>query len=139
VGGGTRYQTQIRVALTDNSLAGLLSQHDVKVTGVGPSTGGIVGAILSFLPFLLFLGLFLFLGRRSGRQMAAGLGSITGSRAKVYDAERPTATFADVAGYQGAKQEVAEVVDFLKHPDRYKKIGAVGPKGVLLVGPPGTG
>jgi cell division protease FtsH len=139
LGDGTQYETQIPVALTDNSLAGLLSQHDVKVTGVGPSTGGVLGAILSLLPFLLFLGLFVFLGRRSGRQMAAGLGSITGSRAKVYDAEKPGVTFADVAGYEGAKREVAEVVDFLKNPGRYSKIGAVGPKGVLMVGPPGTG
>jgi len=136
---GTDYESQIPVAVPDTSLPGLLSRHHVKITAVGPSTGGVLGAILSFLPFLIFLGIFLFLGRRTGRQMAAGLGSITGSRAKLYDAERPTATFADVAGYQGAKQEVAEVVDFLKHPDRYSKIGAVGPKGVLLVGPPGTG
>jgi cell division protease FtsH len=53
--------------------------------------------------------------------------------------EKPTTTFADVAGYDGAKREVTEVVDFLKHPDRYRRAGAVGPKGVLMVGPPGTG
>ena len=64
---------------------------------------------------------------------------MTGSRAKLYDAEKPTTRFSDVAGYEGAKQEVAEVVDFLKHPNRYSKVGAIGPKGVLMVGPPGTG
>src|SRR5204863_5274588 len=68
-----------------------------------------------------------------------GLASLTGSRAKLYDTERPNTTFADIAGYQGAKQEVAEVVDFLKNPNRYKRLGAVGPRGVLMVGPPGTG
>src|SRR5205814_5621402 len=57
----------------------------------------------------------------------------------LYDAEKPTTRFSDVAGYEGAKQEVAEVVDFLKDPDRYSKVGAIGPKGVLMVGPPGTG
>ena len=57
----------------------------------------------------------------------------------MFDAERPETTFGDVAGYEGAKREVAEVVDFLKHPDRYRRAGAVGPKGVLMVGPPGTG
>jgi cell division protease FtsH len=57
----------------------------------------------------------------------------------VFDAERPDTTFADVAGYEGAKREVTEVVDFLKNPDRYRRAGAVGPKGVLMVGPPGTG
>jgi cell division protease FtsH len=87
----------------------------------------------------LLVGDYLFLGRRAGRQMAAGLGSITGSRARVYDAEKPTTRFSDVAGYEGAKREVSEVVDFLKNPTRYSKIGAVGPKGVLMVGPPGTG
>src|SRR5947207_4440382 len=68
-----------------------------------------------------------------------GLQNITGSKAKLYDEERPTTTFADVAGYEGAKREVSEVVDFLKHPERYRKLGAVGPRGVLMLGPPGTG
>src|SRR2546422_2781987 len=67
------------------------------------------------------------------------MSSITGSRAKLYDSERPTTRFSDVAGYEGAKREIAEVVDFLKHPDRYSRVGARGPRGVLLVGPPGTG
>ena len=62
-----------------------------------------------------------------------------GSRAKLYDEDKPTTRFADIAGYEGAKREVAEVVDFLSHPERYARAGAVGPRGVLLVGPPGTG
>ena len=62
-----------------------------------------------------------------------------GSKAKVYDEEKPTTRFADIAGYQGSKREVAEVVDFLSHPERYARAGAVGPRGVLMVGPPGTG
>jgi cell division protease FtsH len=61
------------------------------------------------------------------------------SKAKLYDEERPKTRFADIAGYEGSKAEVMEVVDFLKHPARYAKAGAVGPKGVLMVGPPGTG
>ena len=61
------------------------------------------------------------------------------SRAKVFDAERPDTTFADVAGYEGAKAEIAEVVDFLREPERYRLAGAIAPKGVLMVGPPGTG
>jgi cell division protease FtsH len=61
------------------------------------------------------------------------------SRAKVFDAEQPTTRFSDVAGYDGAKREISEVVDFLKEPDRYKQVGAVPPRGVLMVGPPGTG
>ena len=62
-----------------------------------------------------------------------------GSRAKVYDEDRPTTRFTDIAGYEGAKREVTEVVDFLSHPERYAAAGAIGPRGVLMVGPPGTG
>ena len=61
------------------------------------------------------------------------------SRAKVFDEERPSTTFADVAGYEGAKSEIAEVVDFLRKPERYTRVGAMVPRGVLMVGPPGTG
>ena len=61
------------------------------------------------------------------------------SRAKVFDEERPSTTFADVAGYEGAKSEIAEVVDFLRQPERYTRAGAMVPRGVLMVGPPGTG
>jgi cell division protease FtsH len=68
-----------------------------------------------------------------------GLMGIGRSKAKVYDEERPSTRFADVAGYEGAKAEVSEVVDFLKHPERYTRAGAIGPKGVLMAGPPGTG
>ncbi len=65
--------------------------------------------------------------------------SIGRSRAKTYSADKPSTTFADVAGYEGVKQEIREVVDFLKMPERFREIGARIPKGVLLVGPPGTG
>src|SRR5438874_2278444 len=136
---GTGYRSQIPVALQDNTVAPLLDQHHVQVTGQGPASATVLSVILSLLPLLLFVGLFILLGRRAGRQLAGGLGSLTGSRAKLYDAEKPTTRFTDVAGYEGAKQEVAEVVDFLKHPDRYSKVGAIGPKGVLMIGPPGTG
>ena len=133
------YSSQIPEALNDTSLAALLAAHNVQITGQGPANNTLLVLIGDFIPFLLLLGVFVWLGRKAGRQMAAGLGSITGSRAKLYDASKPSIGFADVAGYQGAKQEVTEIVDFLKHPDRYAKLGAVGPKGVLMVGPPGTG
>ena len=74
--------------------------------------------------------------RGGGLQGALGVGR---SRAKVFDEERPSTTFADVAGYEGAKSEIAEVVDFLRKPDRYTRVGALVPRGVLMVGPPGTG
>ena len=136
---GKAYESQIPVALQDPTLSPLLQKHGVQLTGKGPPSATLLTIIGSLLPLLIFLGLFVFLGRRAGRQMAAGIGGITGSRAKLYDGEKPTTRFSDVAGYEGAKQEVAEVVDFLKNPTRYSKVGAVGPKGVLMVGPPGTG
>src|SRR5579872_93843 len=61
------------------------------------------------------------------------------SRAKVFDEERPETKFSDVAGYEGAKLEIREVVDFLRNPVRYAKAGAMAPRGILMVGPPGTG
>lgn len=97
---------------------------------------------VSFLPLLLPVGLlilfFWWMQRRAQGQMG-GIMSISRSRAKTYTTERPGTTFNDIAGYQGVKQEITEIVDFLKEPERFAEIGARVPKGVLLVGPPGTG
>jgi len=99
----------------------------------------IIGPILQLLiPVALLIGFFVWMQRRAQGQMS-GIMSIGRSRAKTYSSERPASTFADVAGYEGVKQEIREVVDFLKEPDRFAAIGARIPKGVLLVGPPGTG
>jgi cell division protease FtsH len=137
---GTEFTSSYPVNLQDPQFAQLLDQHNVQVKAVGARTtfGSI---LLSLLPLLLFIAFFVYLGRSTRRQLAGmgGLGGIGRARSRVFDAERPDTTFADVAGYQGAKREVAEVVDFLKNPDRYRRAGAVGPKGVLMVGPPGTG
>jgi cell division protease FtsH len=135
---GGRYSSQIPVALRDDELAPTLEQHGVQISGRGPQSS-VISLVFALLPFVLFLGVFLWLGRRTGKQLASGLGGIGKSRAKVYDAEKPSTRFSDIAGYDGAKLEVSEVVDFLKHPDRYAAAGAIGPKGVLMVGPPGTG
>src|SRR6266545_829983 len=140
---GTAYTTQIPVALQDTNLSGLLQQHNVQITGESPSSSTFLAILVNLLPFILLFGVFWYMGRRAQRQAGGGgflgLGGLTGSRAKLWDEERPNANFADVAGYEGAKQEVNEVVDFLKHPERYRRIGARGPRGVLMVGPPGTG
>jgi cell division protease FtsH len=90
------------------------------------------------LPLALIIGFFVFMQRRAAGQMS-GIMSIGRSRAKTYNTERPATSFADVAGYDGVKQEIREVVDFLKEPERFAAIGARIPKGILLVGPPGTG
>ncbi len=141
---GDKYTSQFPVAVPDTTLLPLLAQHNVALTAKTSTTSPWVTIIGDFLPLLLFLGLFLWIGRSTRKQMAGGglggLMGIGGSKAKVYDLDdRPATRFADVAGYQGVKQEISEVVDFLKHPDKYQAAGAVGPKGVLMVGPPGTG
>jgi cell division protease FtsH len=96
----------------------------------------------TYLPTILilvaFVGIFFWISRRAQGQMS-GIMSIGRSRAKMYTTERPRTTFSDVAGYQGVKVEISEVVDFLKSPHRFRDIGAKIPKGILLVGPPGTG
>jgi len=114
-----------------------LRQNNVAVTFVNPS-----GVLSLFLPYLLWLvmivGLFWFMNRQAKGQMN-GMMSVGRSKAKQFNQDRPKTTFADVAGYDGVKQEINEVVDFLKSPERYSAIGARIPKGILLVGPPGTG
>jgi cell division protease FtsH len=136
--GGDDYTSQIPTAIADTQLTPTLKAHDVNVTGVGQGSTALED-LLSFVPFLLIIAYFVWIGRRSAGQLAGGIMGIGGSRAKVYDEDRPTTRFSDIAGYQGAKREVAEVVDFLSRPERYAHAGAVGPRGVLMVGPPGTG
>lgn len=100
--------------------------------------------LVAFGPFLLMILFIVLMYRASARQMGGGGGggifSVGKSKAKVYDGKTPTnVTFKDVAGLAGAKEEVMEVVDFLKNPKKYTVLGGKIPKGVLLVGPPGTG
>jgi cell division protease FtsH len=137
---GTKFESSYPTGLQDPQFAQLLDQHNVQVTTQAARTS-IWSVLLNFLPLAVILGLFVWSGRAARRQLAGmgGLGGIGRARSRVFDAERPQTTFADVAGYEGAKREVTEVVDFLKNPDRYRRAGAVGPKGVLMVGPPGTG
>jgi cell division protease FtsH len=116
----------------------LLNVHDVGLD-YKPRPSDWFGTILIyFLPLVLIIGFFLWMSRRAQGQMGAVM-NIGRSRAKVYATDKPKTTFADVAGYQAVKQEITEVVDFLKTPGKFKEIGARIPKGVLLVGPPGTG
>jgi cell division protease FtsH len=133
----TKFTSSYPVGLQDPQFAQLLDQHNVAVT-TQPARTSIRSVLLNLLPLAIIVALFVWSGRATRRQLA-GLGGIGRSRGKVYDTEHPGTTFADVAGYEGVKREVSEVVDFLRHPDRYRRAGAVGPKGVLMVGPPGTG
>src|SRR5438445_13571573 len=135
---GKSYSSRIPIALKDDTLVADLRQHNVAVKAVGSSTSfwSVIGGLL---PFVLLLVFYLWISRRAQRQVTGGIMGIGAARAKVYDEERPQTRFSDVAGYEGAKREISEVVDFLKNPGRYTAAGAVGPRGVLMVGPPGTG
>jgi cell division protease FtsH len=118
-----------------------LQANNVQITS-STSSPGFGTELLNWLIILLPIAFFFWFYRRLSRGAAGQMQGILGvgrSRAKVFDEERPSTTFADVAGYDGAKAEISEVVDFLRNPDRYARAGAVVPRGVLMVGPPGTG
>jgi cell division protease FtsH len=119
-----------------------LQNNNVTVSsapsGNGFGTEVLIYVITFGLPILIFVWLFRRISRGAGGGLQGALG-VGRSRAKIFDEERPSTTFADVAGYEGAKSEIAEVVDFLKQPERYTRVGAMVPRGVLMVGPPGTG
>ncbi|MEV7027824.1 ATP-dependent metallopeptidase FtsH/Yme1/Tma family protein, partial [Kitasatospora sp. NPDC093558] len=136
---GTHFTSQIPTALDTTQLSQSLAAQHVDVTGSRTGGSSLWSTLLLFLPLLVFGGLFLWSGRLAARSVTGGLSAIGRSRAKIIEAERPATGFADVAGYEGVKQEVSEVVDFLRSPERYAAAGAKGPRGVIMVGPPGTG
>jgi cell division protease FtsH len=129
-----------RPTFAEDDLFALLSSKGVEVKAQpppGPST--LERVLLGFGPTLLLVGLFVLLARRAAAG-AGGLGGIGRSRARRYEPEAgPRTTFADVAGIDEVEDEVAEIVDYLRNPDRYRRLGAVMPTGILLSGPPGTG
>ncbi|MFI5623551.1 ATP-dependent zinc metalloprotease FtsH [Nocardioides sp. NPDC051685] len=138
---GTRFSTQIPTALDMSGLTSSLQTKGVEITAESAGSPWWT-ALLAWLPLLLILGLLLWSSRAAQKAMGAGVGGIGGfgrSKAKIIEAERPTTRFEDVAGYDGVKQEVGEIVDFLRRPERYAEAGAKGPRGVVMVGPPGTG
>ncbi|TDB83048.1 ATP-dependent metallopeptidase FtsH/Yme1/Tma family protein [Actinomadura sp. KC216] len=138
---GRHFTTQAPLwALTTGDLATHLESSEVKVSAYQQSDT-LRQLVTSLLPTALFLGGFVWLGRRMQRNLggSGGLGGLLRTKTRVTDAERPATRFADVAGYEGVKQEIREVVDYLQRPERYQRAGARGPRGVLLMGPPGTG
>ena len=136
----TRFSTH-RPDFADDGLFQLLSSKNVEVTAKPPPQTSLLERILvGFGPTLLLVGLFVLLARRAAAGGAGGLGGIGKTKARRYEPNvGDRTTFADVAGIEEVKSEVVEIVDYLKNPDRYRKLGAKIPKGILLSGPPGTG
>jgi cell division protease FtsH len=140
---GKSYTTVIPGSPT-TALTQQLSSDGVKtVNAQAPSSGlgtELLYWLILLLPFIIVFWLFRRMAKGSGA--AGGLQGVLGvgrSRAKVFDAERPSTKFSDVAGYEGVKAEIGEVIDFLRNPERYKRAGAMAPRGMLMIGPPGTG
>jgi cell division protease FtsH len=134
---GSKYSANGPSTVTDSELHAL-TPLGVNYKLVTTTQNPLVQIIWYLIPFAIILGIFYFISRRAQGQMGSIM-SIGRSKAKLYSTERPSTTFDDVAGYDGVKLEISEVVDFLKTPARFKEIGARIPKGILLVGPPGTG
>jgi len=135
---GTHFTSQLPTALNRAPITEQLTAAHVQITAIQASTSWLETLLPSLIWLLLIVGLFVWTGRQAQRSLA-GIGGFGRSRAKVIEAERPATRFADVAGYEGVKQEISEVVDFLRDPQRYTAAGATGPRGVIMVGPPGTG
>jgi cell division protease FtsH len=135
-----RFRTEIPAFADNNALSRLLQQKRVVVNAQPLDSGAPwwQNLLLGFGPTLLFIFLLFWLMRRAGNVQNI-LGSFGRSGAQRYQATGDRVTFADVAGIEEAKQELSEVVDFLRHPDKYRKLGARIPHGVLLSGLPGTG
>ncbi len=138
-----KFTTEVPTFASNGSaLAKLLESNGVVVNAESPNKGRSLVAtlLISLLPTLLLIGVFVYIARRMAKNAGGGLGAQFGrSKAKRVEIGTTRTTFDDVAGIEEAKEELAEVVDFLRNPDKYKKLGAKIPRGVLLSGQPGTG
>ncbi len=135
---GHKTTYQARRVIPDATLVPMLEKKNIKYGGINEEN--LLGDMLFgwVLPLLIFFLIWSFLAKKMAKSMGGGILGMGGSK-KMINSEKPDVKFSDMAGNKEAKEEVTEIVDFLKAPDRYINLGAQIPKGVLLVGPPGTG
>jgi cell division protease FtsH len=136
----TAFVTEIPEFANSNALTALLQSKGVVINASAPSSGSsvLVTLLFTFGPVLLFLALFVWLMRRGGG-VSGGVTAFGRSRAQRVEPSDQLVNFDDVAGIDEAKEELTEIVDFLRDPDKYRRLGGRIPRGVLLTGPPGTG
>ncbi|WP_288635384.1 ATP-dependent metallopeptidase FtsH/Yme1/Tma family protein, partial [Pseudoalteromonas sp. UBA6610] len=135
---GERFQTTM--PMYDEDLINDLLKNDVNVKGVQPEEQSFLASIfISWFPMLLLIGVWIFFMRQMQGGGGKGAMSFGKSKARLMSEDQVKTTFADVAGCDEAKDDVTELVDFLRDPSKFQKLGGSIPKGVLMVGPPGTG
>src|SRR5690606_24387595 len=123
----------------DKDLVNDLLEHDVAITQTPPGGPSFWSIVLNFLPIILIIAFWIFVMRQMQQGGSKGAMSFGKSRAKMQGEDQVKVTLADVAGCDEAKEEVGELVEFLRDPSRFQKLGGKIPRGVLMVGPPGTG
>jgi cell division protease FtsH len=132
--------TTIKPTIDDPGLMADLEQHKVEVVALSTETSPWSTLVISFLPWVIILGVWWFVLRGMKSQGSGGaLGGFAKSGAREYAPEKVSITFADVAGMEETKQELREIIDYLKEPGKFQRLGGKVPRGVLLFGPPGTG
>lgn len=134
---GKKISYTTRIVEGDNTLVPMLDKENIEYSGFSESNW-FTDMFGWLLPFLIIIGIWMFFAGRMQKSMGSGILGMGNSK-KLVNSEKPKTKFDDVAGAQEAKEEVQEIVDFLKYPQRYVELGAKIPKGVLLVGSPGTG
>ncbi|MEO2172777.1 MAG: ATP-dependent zinc metalloprotease FtsH [bacterium] len=126
-------------AIADADLIPLLEEKKVVVKVQSTETSPLLTFLINVIPWIFLIGLFLASRRFLGKQFLPGGGGFTKSRAKLAQADDIHTRYSDIAGLKGAKDDLREVIEYLKNPEKYEKLGAKIPKGILLMGPPGTG
>ncbi|MBO7154507.1 MAG: ATP-dependent metallopeptidase FtsH/Yme1/Tma family protein, partial [Campylobacter sp.] len=127
----------VKKVANDQTLVPLLEENNISY-GAYSESNWLSDMLFSWvIPVFIFFAIWMFLASRMQKNMGSGILGM-GSSKKLINSEKPKVKFDDVAGVEEAKEEVKEIVDFLKNPERYIRLGAKIPKGVLLVGPPGT-